>query len=95
MFRRAGSRSALHPEGYEVREHLPSFVEYREGDHVLRFGGELTGRKSVYDIILYPPRSWQPPFEGEGLPPDRLATVIERVSAGLQILGIRTLWSQS
>lgn len=95
MFRRTGRRAAVHPDGYEVREHLPGFAEYREGDHVLRFGGEVTGRKSAYDIILYPPRSWQPPFETEALPSDRLATVIERVTAGLQVLGIRPLWSKS
>lgn len=56
MFRRTGPGSAVHRDGYEVHEYLPNFAAYREGDDVLRLSGELTGRKSAYDIILYPQR---------------------------------------
>ena len=93
-FRRSSARSVVHADGYEVHEALPRYAEYREGDHVLRFGAELTGRKSRYDIILYANGAvrWQPPFDGEELSAERVGTIVERVSAGLAALRINPLW---
>ena len=94
-FRRTGQRIATHPDGYEVREALPRFAEYREADRVLRFGGEVTGRKSPYDIILYartPSLRWEPPHAEDAISPEELQRIIERVTAGLGALGLKTLW---
>ena len=94
-FRRTDAKTVTHDDGYVVREAFPRYAEYREGDHVLRFGAEMTGPRSPYAIILHghtPPPRWQPPFEGEALNTERLRTIIERVTAGLHALGIRPQW---
>jgi hypothetical protein len=69
------------------------YVEYREGEHVLRFDNTVNAVSLGYPLFTFRPKyitHWDPPFEGELIDQGKRKQVIENLAAALDYLGITT-----
>lgn len=94
ILERHGSRSVLSSLGFEVHEAFPRELEYREGDHVLRFSA-AADREGESSVILFEGRGtdhWQAPHAREQVSDAKKHQVLVRVTAALTLLGIPVTW---
>lgn len=94
ILHRTGNRSVAGLPGWEVEEHFPYYLEYREDGRVVRFSAELSSGPGVSIIIYDEPAAtcWQPPHRDKPLSAAELHPILVRVTAALQLLGIRPIW---
>jgi hypothetical protein len=80
--------------GFEVLEQFPYYLEYREGGRVLRFSAEMSTGPGGSIILYDEPHAtfWPPPHHGAPLSPAELHPILVRVTAAVQLLGIRPIW---
>lgn len=80
--------------GWEVEEHFPYHLEYREGGRALHLDAEMSTGPGVSIILFDEPRAthWQPPHRGEPLTLAAAHPILVRVTAALLLLGIRPIW---
>ena len=94
ILRRTGPKTVEGLPGFEVEERFPHYLEYRERDRVLRFSAEMSTGPGVSIILYDEPHAtfWQPPHRGAPLRPAELHPILVRVTAAVQLLGIRPIW---
>lgn len=90
MFMRMDKKTVASDLGFTVRRDDVYTLSYQEGDHVFKFGLELSGDKE-YDFLFYPDsslsRRWQPPFDQEDVSPEKKQEIVERVLAAVKFMG--------
>jgi hypothetical protein len=97
VIRRTGNRSVEGLPGWEVEEHFPFGLEYREGGKVLRFDVERAGGPGV-SIILYDATArthWQKPHHEEPLSYEAQHPILVRVTAAVLLLGVNPIWESN
>ncbi len=94
MFEKIGPEHVRSSLGFEVCvRHVATqiYVEYREGDRVVRFDNTMNVVSLGYPLFTFRPKyitHWAPPFEGERLDQEKRKQVIENLAAALDYLGI-------
>lgn len=95
MFLRMDKNTVASDLGFSVRRDDVYTLSYHEGDHVFKFGLEVSGKQQEYNFILYTDssmsRAWQPPFEKEQVSAEKKREIVERVLAAVQFMGKRAL----
>ncbi len=92
MFEKIGPNHVRSSSGFEVsvRSHATQiYVEYREGDHVIRFDNTMNALG--YPAFTFRPQHithWAPPFESELLDKEKRKLVVENMAAALDYLGV-------
>ena len=92
MFEKIGPNHVRSSWGFEVFVRTAAtqiYVEYREGEHVLRF--DNTRNASGSPMFTFRPKyiiRWSPPFEAELLGQQKRKQVIENMAAALDYMGI-------
>src|SRR5512134_3648348 len=94
VIRRTGSRTVEGLPGWEVEEHFPYYLEYREGGRAVRFSAELASGPGVSILLYHEPFStyWQPPHRDRPLTPDEQHPILVRSTAAVVLLGIHPIW---
>lgn len=94
ILQRTGNRSVAGLPGWEIEEHFPYGLEYREGGRVVRFDCERTSGPGVSIILYDEPNGmyWQPPHRGAPLTAAEMHPILVRVTAAVVLLGIRPVW---
>jgi hypothetical protein len=96
MFDRVGPDHVRSSWGFEVLVHRVAtqiYVEYREGDHIIRFDNTMNAMDLGYPLFTLLPKSiarWAAPFENELLSEEKRKQIIENLAAALDYLGITT-----
>lgn len=76
--------------GFTVRRDDVYTLTYHKGDHVFKFGLEVSGVPQ-YDFLFYPDssisRTWQPPFDKETVSAEEKQEIIDRVLAAVKFMG--------
>ena len=93
ILRRTGPRTVEGLGGWEVQDHFPYYLEYREGGRVLRISAELATGPGV-SLMLFDesePR-WQPPHREVPLTPAAMRPILVRVTAAALLLGVSPIW---
>ena len=92
MFEKIGPNRVRSSWGFEVSVRSRAtqiYVEYRAGDHVIRFDNTMNALG--YPGFTFRPKHithWAPPFESELLGPEKRKLVIENMAAALDFLGV-------
>jgi hypothetical protein len=94
MFMRMDNKTVASDLGFTVRREDVYTLSYREGDHVFKFGLEVSGVKE-YDFLFYRDsslsRRWQAPFDQEEVSPEKRQQIVERVLAAVKFMGKKPL----
>jgi hypothetical protein len=91
---RTGPRTVSGLPGFEVEEHFPSFLEYREGGRVFRIAAEMATGPGSSILLFNEPKGarWQAPHGDDPLGPETIHAILVRVTAALRLLGITVYW---
>lgn len=94
IIHRTGPRSVAGIPGWEVEEHFPYYLEYREAGRVLRYSAELASGPRVSILLYDEPNAaaWQPPHRGGTLTLAEQHPILVRVTAAVLLLGVRPIW---
>jgi hypothetical protein len=82
--------------GFEVkwwRSATQIYVEYREGDHVLRYDNTQNATELGYPLFSIMPKyvqHWLPPFKDESIGHRERKRIIENMAAALDFMGVST-----
>lgn len=93
MFEQIGPMHVRSSLGFEVkcwRRATQLYLEYREGDHVLRYDNTLNLTGAMFPILPGCFGQWLPPFANEELGKEKQKRLIENVASALDFLGIST-----
>lgn len=94
MFMRMDKKTVASDLGFSVRRDDVYTLSYYEGDHVFKFGLELSGVKE-YDFLFYRDsslsRGWQPPFDKEEVSPAKKKEIMDRVLSAVEFMGKKAL----
>ena len=91
---RTGPRAVGSDDGFEVEEHFPYYLEYREGGRTFRISAEMSIAPGTSILLYYDaldPR-WQPPHRDDPLDSATVRTILVRVVAAMLFLRIRADW---
>ena len=92
--RRTGPRIVGSDDGFEVEEHFPEYLAYREGGREYRISAEMSSAPGTSILLFHDaldPR-WQPPHRDEPLVEATVRTILVRVVAAMLLLRIRADW---
>ena len=81
--------------GFEVEEHFPYSLEYREAGRVLRISAEMSTAPGSSILLFHdvtPAPTWQPPFRDVPIDGVTMRTILVRVTAAMLLLNIRPDW---
>lgn len=78
--------------GFEVEEHFPHHIEYREGGRTLHLSAEMSSGPGVSIILYDEPTSWQPPHRGAPLTPAEMHPILVRITAAVLLLEVHPIW---
>lgn len=96
MFEQLGRYHVQSSWGFEVKfwtQATQMYVEYREGDHVLRYDNTRNasvGKEAIFTILPDYIDRWLPPFLNEDIARSKKKTIIENMASALDFLGIST-----
>ena len=96
MFEKLGPTHVRTSWGFEVkwrRSATQIYVEYREGDHVLRYDNTPNATAwggPLFSILPDYVDHWLQPFASETIEPRKKKNVIENMAAALDFLGVST-----
>jgi len=94
VFEKIGPNHVRSSWGFEVsvRWNTPQiYVEYLEGDRIVRFDNTMNAVSLGYPLFNLRPKyitHWAAPFERELLSPEKRKQVIENLAAALDFMGI-------
>ena len=92
---RTGPRTVSSDADFEVEEHFPYYLEYREAGRELRISAEMSTAPGT-TILLFndadPSPRWQEPHRDDPLDADAVRRILVRVTAALLLLGIQPSW---
>lgn len=95
VFVRMDKKTVASDLGFTVRRDDVYTLSYHEGDHVFKFGLELSGKPEEYNFILYTDssisRTWQPPYEKEEVSAEKKREIIDRVLAAVKFMEKKAL----
>jgi len=80
---------------FEVEEHFPHYLEYREAGRVLRISAEISTSPGTSILLFHdvaPPPVWQPPHRDVPIDSGTMRTILVRVTAAMLLLNIRPDW---
>ena len=91
---RTGPRTVASAAGFEVEEHFPYYLEYREGGRTFRVSAEMSTAPGTSILLYYDALDsrWQPPHRDDSLDNVTVRTILVRVIAAMQFLRIRADW---
>ena len=94
MLEKIGANEVRSSWGFEVsvrQQGTQVYVEYREGNHIVRFDNTMNAVSLGYPVFTFRPKyitRWAAPFEGEVLDQEKRKQVIENMAAALEYMGI-------
>jgi hypothetical protein len=95
MFMQMDKRTVANDLGFSVRRDDIYTLSYHEGERILKFGLELSGRQEDYNFILYSDsslsRGWQPPYDKEAISPEKKKEILKRVLSAVEFMGKKAL----
>jgi hypothetical protein len=89
-----GPRTVGSDAGFEVEEHFPDYLEYREGGREYRISAEMSPAPGTSILLYYDALDarWQPPHREDPLDAVTVRMILVRVVAAMQFLRIRADW---
>ena|SRR5438132_13688420 len=91
---RTGPRTVASDAGFEIEEHFPYYLEYREGARTFRISAEMSTAPGTSILLFYDAADsrWQPPHRDDPMDNVTVRTILVRVIAAMQFLRIRADW---
>ena len=91
---RTGPRTVRSDAGFEVEEHFPYYLEYREGGRTFRISAEISTAPGTSILLFHDALDsrWQVPHCDIPLDDVSVRTILVRVVAAMQFLRIRADW---
>jgi len=90
---RTGPRTVA-GDGFEIEEHFPQYLDYREGGRTFRVSAEMSTAPGTSILLFHDADDahWQPPHRAEPLDAATVRTILVRVTAAMHVLGIHLDW---
>jgi Immunity protein 74 len=88
QFKKTWWRGVISDAGFGVNLKPPHEIEYREGEKAMSVYMDMLVGDPAIDVDSISIRSWEPPFGGEAISPEKKQQILERICAALEFSGL-------